>query len=64
MTWSLSTQQREETAQRVAANLFSLTFTKGIPITDETASNAASTFEKRAYTAGQRQQLLHGGLTE
>lgn len=52
MTWSLSKEQREETVRRVTANLFCLAFTKGLPITDDVALDAASTFERRAYTAG------------
>lgn len=51
MTWSLSQEQRQETVGRVAANLFTIAFTKGFPITDEVALDAASTFERRAYTA-------------
>jgi hypothetical protein len=35
----------------VAANLFNIAFTKGFPVTDEVALDAASTFERRAYTA-------------
>jgi large subunit ribosomal protein L31/Ran GTPase-activating protein 1 len=51
--WSLSQAQREDTVQRVAANIFSMGFIKGLPISDEQALSAATSFEGKAYTAAQ-----------
>ncbi|KAJ9527014.1 hypothetical protein QJQ45_025289 [Haematococcus lacustris] len=49
--WSLSAAQRDETARRVASNLFTMGFTKGLPISDDQALEAAISFEEKAYTA-------------
>jgi hypothetical protein len=53
MVWSLDQAQRDETVKRVAANIFTMAFTKGLPISDEDAEKAAVAFELRAYTAAQ-----------
>ncbi|KAJ9527605.1 hypothetical protein QJQ45_025877 [Haematococcus lacustris] len=49
--WSLSAAQRDETARRVASNLFTMGFTKFLPISDDQALEAAISFEEKAYTA-------------
>jgi large subunit ribosomal protein L31/Ran GTPase-activating protein 1 len=53
MAWSLSKEQREDTVSRVSANIFTMGFIKGLPITDEQALTAATAFESKAYTAAQ-----------
>ncbi len=51
--WSLPQAQREDTVSRVAANIFTMGFIKGLPISDEVALEAAIAFERRAYTAAE-----------
>ena len=47
--WSLSEEQRAETVRRVAENMMSLAFTRGIDISDARAQELAATLEKKAY---------------
>lgn len=51
--WSLSQAQRDDTVQRVTANIFTMGFIKGLPIDDDTAQKAAVYFEGKAYTAAE-----------
>lgn len=53
MAWSQSPAQREDTVRRVSANIFTMGFVKGLPITDEQAFSAAQMFEEKAFTAAQ-----------
>jgi large subunit ribosomal protein L31/Ran GTPase-activating protein 1 len=48
--WSLTEGERAETVARVAQNFASLSFNRGIDITDAEAHEAAVSLEKRAYT--------------
>lgn len=50
-SWSLSQTQRDDTIARVSANIFTMGFIKGLPISDESANAAAVSFESKAYTA-------------
>jgi hypothetical protein len=52
-SWSLSEAQRDDTVRRVTANIFTMGFTKGLPISDELAHQAAVAFERKAYTAAE-----------
>ena len=48
--WSLSDEQRAETVSRVAQNIESLAFSRGIEINDAEARSIANAVEKKAYT--------------
>lgn len=52
-TWSLSAEEREATVERIAKNISSIAFFKGLDISDADAKAAAVTAEKKAYTAAQ-----------
>ncbi|KAF6260413.1 hypothetical protein COO60DRAFT_1625705 [Scenedesmus sp. NREL 46B-D3] len=51
--WSLSQQEREATVDRIAGNISTITFFKGLEISDDAAKAAAVAAEKKAYTAAQ-----------
>lgn len=51
--WSLSAEEREATVQRIAKNISSIAFFKGLDISDADAKAAAVAAEKKAYTAAQ-----------
>lgn len=51
--WSLSPEEREATVQRIAKNIASIAFFKGLDISDADARAAAVSAEKKAYTAAQ-----------
>lgn len=51
--WSLSAEEREATVQRIAKNISSIAFFKGLDISDADAKAAAAAAEKKAYTAAQ-----------
>jgi large subunit ribosomal protein L31/Ran GTPase-activating protein 1 len=52
-TWALSEQERNETVERVVANISTLSFFSGKALTAEEAHRAAVAIERRAYTAAQ-----------
>lgn len=51
--WSLTQQQRDETVDRIAKNISSIAFFKGLDISDADARASAVAAEKKAYTAAQ-----------
>ena len=53
VSWELSSDQRKNTVTRVAANIASLTFSRGQQISDADAHRAAETAEKEAYNVAQ-----------
>ena len=53
--WELSIDQRKNTVTRVAANIASLSFSRGRQISDADAHRAAENAEGRAYTVAQVQ---------
>lgn len=52
-TWSLSAEDRDATINRIAKNISSIAFFKGLEISDVDAKAAAVAAEKKAYTAAQ-----------
>ncbi len=48
--WSLSSDQRKSTVARVAANIATISFSKGQQISDADAERAAENAERKAYT--------------
>ena len=48
--WELSDDQRKSTVARVAANMASIAFSKGQPMSDADAQRAAENAERKAYT--------------
>ncbi|WIA30005.1 hypothetical protein OEZ86_000102 [Tetradesmus obliquus] len=52
-TWSLSQQEREATVDRIASNISTIAFFKGLEISDDAAKTAAVAAERKAYTAAQ-----------
>lgn len=52
-TWSLSPQERDATIDRIANNISTIAFFKGLHISDDAAKAAAAAAEKKAYTAAQ-----------
>lgn len=48
--WSLTDEERKATIKRVADNYASLSFNRGINISDAEAQEAAIALEKKAYT--------------
>lgn len=48
--WSLSDDQRAETITRIAQNIESLAFSRGVDIKDAEARTIAADVEKKAYT--------------
>jgi hypothetical protein len=48
--WSLSDEQRAETVKRLAQSIASLAFSAGASVSDDIASDAAATAEKKSYT--------------
>lgn len=51
--WALSAEEREATVQRIAKNISSIAFFKGLDISDADAKVAAVAAERKAYTAAQ-----------
>lgn len=52
-TWFLTQQDREATVDRIASNISTIAFFKGLEISDAAAKAAAVAAEKKAYTAAQ-----------
>lgn len=52
-TWSLKPEEREATVERIAKNISSIAFFKGLEVSDAAARQAAVAAEKKAYTAAQ-----------
>ena len=48
--WGLSSDQRKSTVARVAANIATITFSKGQQLSDADAERAAENAERKAYT--------------
>lgn len=48
--WSLTDAERVETVERVAQNYATLSFNRGIDVTDAEAKETAVALEKKAYT--------------
>lgn len=53
MAWSMSQKERDETVERLTANICSMSFFRGSTISDDTARAAAIAAERKAYTAAQ-----------
>lgn len=51
--WSLTAEQRQDVVERVATNIFTMSFIKGLGVTDEEAHQTANAIEKKAYTAAE-----------
>lgn len=51
--WSLAAEEREATVGRIANNISTIAFFKGLDISDSAAKAAAAAAEKKAYTAAQ-----------
>lgn len=51
MSWSLTEQERADTAVRIAGNISTLAFFRGKDVSDQNAQAAAAAIEKKAYTA-------------
>lgn len=49
--WSLSQQERDATVDKIANNISTIAFFKGLTITDVAARTAAVAAEKKAYNA-------------
>lgn len=60
--WALSAEQREDTIQRVAQNLASMTFFAGGSIADSEARRLAAEFEKKAYTVARVEARTTTGM--
>ncbi|KAF8069620.1 RANGAP1 [Scenedesmus sp. PABB004] len=51
--WALSAAERDATVERIAANISTLAFFKGLELSDADARAAATAAERKAYTAAQ-----------
>jgi large subunit ribosomal protein L31/Ran GTPase-activating protein 1 len=51
--WVLSAQERQATVDRIATNISTIAFFKGLDISDDAARAAAAAAERKAYTAAQ-----------
>lgn len=51
--WSLPQSDRDATVERIANNIISIAFFKGLTISDGAAKAAAAAAEKKAYMAAQ-----------
>jgi large subunit ribosomal protein L31/Ran GTPase-activating protein 1 len=60
--WFLSEEQRAETVRRVAENIASLAFTRGVDISDSRADELAAILEKKAYNVARVESRTTTGV--
>ena len=60
--WSLKDDQRAETVRRVAENMASLAFTRGVEMNDSSAQELAVTVEKKAYNVARVESRTTTGV--
>ena len=60
--WSLTAEQRKESITRAAENLFALAYSRGKPVSDREAADAAVVIEEKAYTGARIESTTTTGV--